>query len=75
MSSFPLTLPFDLSFNSVFQKAVSTQDMTSPISLLPCLVYVERSLTLCNTFFTRNFQLIFPILLRHHISNFQVCMY
>jgi len=70
----PITsvFPLYLSLNSLFQKAVPTQDVTNPVSLTSfyCLYDVPLPLTLCNTssFLTRSVQLIFAAPSQHHIS-------
>ena len=56
----------------MFQKADPTQDVTNPVSLpsfIVCTIFFF-SLTPCNTstFLTWSVQLIFSILLQHHIS-------
>jgi len=58
--------------NNMFQKAVPTQNVTIPISLPSCLgggIFLS-SFNVFNMFlfFTRSVQLIFFILLQHHIS-------
>jgi hypothetical protein len=62
---------FYLSFNNVFQKAVLTQDVNNPVSLLSFLLYriFLSSSTLCNTssFLTQSVQHISSILLQPHI--------
>ena len=62
---------FYLSFNKLFQKAVLTQDVNNPVSLLSFLLYriFFSSLTLCNTssFLTPLVQQISSILLQPHI--------
>ena len=59
-----------ISFNNVFQKAFHTQDMTDPVSLSSVIVcrmfFVSLSLR-STSFFTPSVQLIFSILLQHHI--------
>jgi hypothetical protein len=55
----------------VFQKTVLTQDVGNIIIFLLFIIcgIFHSSLTACNTsFFTRSAQLIFSILLQHHIS-------
>ena len=63
-----------LSFNNVFQKAVSTQDMTKPVSLMSfnfCRIFLI-TLTLCNasSFLTRSLQPIFPSFSSTRFQNF-----
>jgi len=56
-----------------FQKAIPTPDVTNPVSVpsffTVCRIF-RSSLTLCNTssFLTESVQLIFSVLLQHHIS-------
>ena len=76
-SSRHLYSPFYLSFNNPLQKAVSTQNLTNPVSLLlfiSCRTFL-CSMTLSNTssFLTCSVQLIFCILLQHHISKLSRC--
>jgi hypothetical protein len=63
-----------LSFSNVFQKAVPAHDLTNSVSLSPFYCMYLSSLTLCNTssFFTQSVQLIFCILLQHHVSKVPV---
>ena len=73
LSLYPSHLSFQLSFSSVFQQAVPSQDLTNPVSRPRYLLYVGcfflSCLVTCNTssFFTGSVQLISNIL-QHHIS-------
>ena len=69
--------PFYLSFNNPLQKAVPAQNVTNPVSLplfISCRILL-CSLTVSNTssFLTCWVQLIFSILLQHHISKHSTC--
>ena len=75
-SSCHLYPPPYLSFSNPLQKAVSAQNVTNPVSLpfISCRIFL-CSLTLIHTssFLTSSVQLIFSILLQHHISKLSRC--